>query len=190
MENVHHKIEEFVRQVGLVNAPMFMQGFVDGDTVRFYDPGLRYPGGEYERMFLAATGKNLFYPLIEYALTGQVSDDAAHMEPNDIYLCGKTAIQVLPTLRAGTIAHIEGLEQIRLHPDTVGVFERFRIGDTVKETHNVNQRFCEIDLVCASNDAAAETVRWVYETLKITDENGEDMLVSRFDPDILLQRTL
>ena len=44
-----------------------MQGFVDGDCVRFYDPGLRLPGGEYERMFKAATEKNVFYPLIEFA---------------------------------------------------------------------------------------------------------------------------
>ncbi len=182
MKNVHHKVENFIRQVGLTNAPVFMQGFVDGDTVRFYDPGLRFPGGEYERMFKAATGKNPFYPLIEFALTGSVSQDSVILEQEDIYLHGKTAVQVLPTLRGGRIGAICGLEEIRKHPDVVGVFERFSVGDEIKETHNVNQRFCEIDIVSASKEQAAQVAQWVYDTLKITDDKGEDMIVSRFDP--------
>lgn len=188
MKHVHHKVQRFVDLVGLVNAPMFMQGFVDGNTVRFYDPGLRYPGGEYERMFKAATGKNLFYPLIEYALTGKVSEDSVTLRPEDIWLNGKTAAQVLPTLRAGTISSIQGLDEIRRHPDVVGVFERFRAGDTITETHNVNQRFCEIDVVCDSDEKVAEVVRWIYDTLKITDAAGADMIVSRFDPEYFLNR--
>lgn len=189
MKNVHKKVEQFIRDVGLYNAPVFMQGFVDGDTVRFYDPGLRFPGGEYERMFQAATGKNPFYPLIEFALTGSVSEDSLSLTDQDIWLCGKTAAQVLPTLRAGVIGSIQGLEEIRQHPNVVGVFPRFRLGDEIKETHNVNQRFCEIDLVCASNRETAETIRWVYDTLKITDTDGQNMIVSSFDPDLFLNRT-
>ena len=188
MKNVHHKVENFIREVGLYNAPVFMQGFVDGDTVRFYDPGLRFPGGEYERMFKFATGKNLFYPLIEFALTGEVSPDSVTLEQNDIYLLGKTAAQVLPTLKGGRITAIEGLDEIRQHPNVVGVFPRFAVGDEIKETHNVNQRFCEIDIVCDTNRQARDVIRWVYDTLKITDENGDDMIVSRYDPDLFLQR--
>ncbi len=190
MKNVHHKVENFIREVGLVNAPVFMQGFVDGDTVRFYDPGLRFPGGEYERMFKFATGKNLFYPLIEYALTGEVSEDSVTLQQEDIYLHGKTAAQVLPTLRAGRIGCIEGLEEIRKHPDVVGVFPRFTLGDEIKETHNVNQRFCEIDIVSESNEKIAQVIRWVYDTLKITDEAGNDMIVSRYDPNLFLNRNI
>ena len=139
-------------------------------------------------MFKAATGKNLFYPLIEFALTGEVSPDSVVLEQNDIYLLGKTAAQVLPTLRGGRIGNIRGLEEIRNHPNVVGVFPRFSKGDEIKETHNVNQRFCEIDIVCQSDAETAQVIRWVYDTLKITDEAGEDMIVSRYDPDLFLQR--
>ncbi len=190
MKNVHEKVERFIADVGLKNAPMFMQGFVDGDTVRFYDPGLRLPGGEYERMFKAATGKNLFYPLVEFALTGTVSEDALSLKEEDIWINGKIAVQVLPTLRPGVIAGIEGLDEIRTHPDVVGVFPRYDLGMEIKPTHNVNQRFCEIDLVCENDIAAAQAVRWVYDTLKITDEAGQDMIVSKFDPQLLLGRVL
>ena len=188
MKNVHQRIEGFIKDVGLETAPVFMQGFVDGNTVRFYDPGLRFPGGEYERMFRHATGKNVFYPLIEFALTGKASDDALDIHPDDIYLNGKIAAQVLPTLRGGVVEKIDGMEAIRKHPNVVYVAARFSVGDTIIETHNVNQRFAEIDVVCDSAQQMKETVAFIYDTLKITDANGKDMIVSRYDPDIFIQR--
>jgi len=126
--------------------------------------------------------------LIEFALTGSVSPDSVELVPEDIWINGKTAAQVLPTLRAGTITRIEGLEEIRNHPEIVSVFPQYRLGDTITETHNVKQRFCEIDVVCDTDAQAAERIRWVYDTLKIFDENGQDMIVSRFDPDLFLER--
>ena len=188
MKHVHEKVEKFIKDVGVVNAPVFMQGFVDGDTVRFYDPGLRFPGGEYERMFHAALGKNLFYPLIEYALTGSVSEDSIDLTVDDIWLNGKVAAQVLPTLKAGKIASISGMETIRNHSKVVSAFERFAVGEEISETHNVNQRFCEIDIVCDSNEEVTEIVEWIWDNLKILDENGNDMLVSKVNPQCFIRR--
>ena len=189
MTEVHDKVEQLIKDIGLINAPVFMQGFVDGNKVRFYDPGLRFPGGEYERMFRVALGKNLFYPLIEYALTGKVSDDAIDLSPNDIWLGGKIAAQVLPTLRAGKIAVINGMEEIRKHPKVVSVFERYTIGEEIFETHNVNQRFCEIDIVCDSNEEMKGIVDWIYDKLHVLDTSGNDMIVSRFNTDRFLLRS-
>lgn len=190
MNSVHARVEKLLRSIGLVNAPVFMQGFVDGDTVRFYDPGLRFPGGEYERMFEAACGINLFYPLIEFALTGQVSEDAVCLSPEDIWLRGKLAAQVLPALRAGCITSVEGMEEIRRHPNVVSAFERYSVGETVSQSHNVNQRFAEIDIVCDTPQKLKSVVEWVYATLKITDEHGNNMIVSSFDPEVILERTI
>lgn len=189
MDNVHAKVEKLYQDIGLVNAPVFMQGFVDGDTVRFYDPGLRLPGGEYERMFTAACGKNPLHPLVEFALTGTVSEDTIAMTKEDVWLDGKTVGQVLPALRPGTIASIEGMDTIKNHPCVVAAFARFAVGDEIKPTHNVNQRFCEIDLVCGSNEEMKALVDWIYDTLVIRDELGQNMIVSKFDSDRLLERS-
>lgn len=188
MENVNSSVENFITRLGLTNAPVFMQGFVDGDTVRFYDPGLRLPGGEYERMFKFACGENIFYPLIEYALTGEVSEDAINLTKEAVWLNGKLAAQVLPTLKPGKIASVEGLDEIRRHPCIVSAFERYTVGDVIEATKNVNQRFAEIDVVCDTPNEIKEVVSWVYKTLKILDEKGENMIVSGFDPNIFLQR--
>lgn len=188
MKNVHARVEKLYQDIGLVNAPVFMQGFVDGDTVRFYDPGLRLPGGEYERMFYAACGKNPLYPLIEFALTGKINAFAGDFEANDVYIQGKTVGQVLPALRAGKIAKIKGLDEIRAMPQVIAVFDRFNVGDVIEHTKNVNQRFCEIDLVCKDNQEMKRVVERIYDTLKIYDETGADMIVSKYDTNVLLAR--
>ena len=79
------------------------------------------------------------------------------------------------------------MDEIRNHPKVVSVFERYKVGEEIKETHNVNQRFSEIDVVCDSNEEAAEIVEWIYATLKIYDENNENMIVSSYDPKRFLE---
>lgn len=190
MKYAHKKVERFIKAIGLVNAPIFMQGFVDGDCVRFYDPGLRLPGGEHERMFHHIFGRNPLHSLIEFAITGKVSEDGFHYTEQDVYLNGKVAAQILPTLRPGKITEIRGLEEIKKHPNIVSSFERYKKGDVIKPTHNVNQRFSEIDIVCDNNKEVANVVQWIYQTLEILDENGEDMIVSKCDSDIFIKRDL
>lgn len=48
-----------VNVLGIKNGPVFCQGFVDGDTVRLYDPGIRFTGNEYERILNKITGYDL-----------------------------------------------------------------------------------------------------------------------------------
>lgn len=188
LEKAHTKIENFIKSIGLVNAPIFMQGFVDGECVRFYDPGLRFPGGEYERMFKHVFGKDVLCPYIEFALTGKITEESIAFSDKDVFLQSKVAAQILPTLRAGKIAEIEGLEEIKKHPNVVSVFERFKLNDEIKSTHNVNQRFGEIDIVCDSNRQIAEVSKQIFDLLKIKDENGLNMIVSDFDPQCYLDR--
>lgn len=186
MTKVNEKVEKLYQDMGLVNAPVFMQGFVDGDTVRFYDPGLRLPGGEYERLFTAVCGKNPIYPLIEFALSGEVKDYANIIDESDIWLKGKAVGQILPALRPGKITQIIGMEKIRSLKSVIKVFDKGMIGDEVKPTKNVNQRFCEIDVVCDSKEDMKKVVDLIYDTLKVLDENGEDMIVSKYDTTVLV----
>lgn len=188
IEKAHKQISSFIKAIGLVNGPIFMQGFVDDDCVRFYDPGLRLPGGEYERMFKHVFGKDLLNPLIEYALTGKISDDCINLSDDDVMLKGKVAAQILPTLRPGKISEIAGIEEIKKQPGVVSVFERFKIGDIIEHTRNVNQRFSEIDIVCDNSEQLCETAKRIYDLLDVKDESGKSMIVSGFDPNCYLER--
>ncbi len=184
IDKVHDKVVSFIAELGITNGPVFMQGFVDGDTVRFYDPGLRFPGGEYERMLKEATGVDLMSALVEFALTGRMSkpegiDDKPYM------LGDHYTIQLPITARPGKIDVLEGMEDIAKHPNVTFAFKRYEAGETIPETGDVRQRICEVALVIQQSESVCESVRWVQSKLKVLDKDGNDLLTSLVDPAIL-----
>ena len=185
-EKVHQKVVKLIEAIGLKNAPVFMQGFVDGDTVRFYDPGLRFPGIDYERNVVGVYGKNPINAYIEYALTGEITDDYSWLS-DSVRLDGKAAIALFIPIRPGKIVSISGVEEISSHPAVTAYFQKYHVGDEIGAYYNVNQRFCEIDLLCESKKEMANVIDWIYATLKIEDAQGESMVISKLNTDCLRQ---
>lgn len=184
MEGVHHKVSAMLKGMGLKNALAFFQGFIDGDTVRFYDPGPRFAGGEYERLARQATGIDLMELLVTFALTGEMQKGVV---PQDYCkLGGKYLIQLDPNLRTGKIGTIRGLEQIRENPCVLYISQRYAEGDLVPEANDLRQRFAEFAILSDSLEQEVENIRFVQNTLKILDENGENMIVYPFDTGNLL----
>ena len=181
LEHVHEKVAGFIRALGIENGPVFMQGFVDGDTVRFYDPGLRFPGGEYERLLREATGVDLMSALVEFALTGKITRPAG-VEDEPYRLNGHYTIQLPITARPGTIGTLGGMDEIRRHPRVTVAFNRYEVGETVPATGDVRQRVAEVALVIEDTESVREHVSWVQSMLTVQDTDGEDMLVSLVDP--------
>lgn len=184
IRNVQERVVGMIRELGIKNGPVFMQGFVDGDTVRFYDPGFRFPGGEYERLLKEITGIDIMSCLVEFALTGSMK------KPNGIdekpyMLDNHYTIQLPITARPGRIEKIEGWEEIERHPNVTVAFKRYDEGDTVPATGDVRQRICEIALVIPQSMSVRESVSWVQSKLKVIDENGENMLTSLVEPSAL-----
>ncbi len=183
LKNVHTRVVKALKSIGIKNAPVFMQGFIDGETVRFYDPGLRFPGADYEKLLEKATGINLMKEMIILALGGSISDYDGRLK--DAYkLNGKTSVQLLVAARGGTIAVFDGVEEISRHPDVVAFSQRYFVGETVPQTGDVKQRICEI-VILVDKEKSEEVVKWVQSKLVVLDESGENMLVSQFDADVL-----
>lgn len=183
MQKVHDKVSNMFRGMGLVNAPVFLQGFVDGETIRFYDPGLRFPGGEYDQLLLKATGLNMMQAMIALALGEKCHYSPVELE-NAFMLNGYAALQMCITVAAGTIGTICGMDQIRALPEVVAVTQRLFVGDRVENTGDVKQRFCEIALV-AKAEQAKSVVGRIRKLLTVTDTQGVNMLVSPFDPELI-----
>ena len=183
LEKVHDRVVSALQKIGITNGTVFMQGFVDGDTVRFYDPGFRLPGAEYERILHQATGVNLMREMVTFALGGEISVYDGKLA-QAYQLDGKVSVQLLVTARNGKIAKFEGVEEIKAHPDVVAVTQRYFPGDTIEKTGDVRQRICEI-CVLSPREKARSVVEWVQAKLVVEDENGENMLVSQFDSRVL-----
>lgn len=184
IERVHQHIVKFIKELGIKNGPVFMQGFVDGETVRFYDPGLRFPGGEYEKLLKDATGVDLMTSLVEFSLTGKITPP--DNIDDDLYsLNGHYTIQLPITARPGKITVFDGMDEIRKNKNVITAFKRYDVGETVPQTGDVRQRICEIAMVIDKEDSVQKNVEWVKSKLSVLDNTGKNMLTSLVNPDNL-----
>lgn len=181
LKNVDEKVKKMLKNLGLKNTVVFMQGFVDGDTIRMFDPAIRFPGNEYERAFTKANGFNPLDSIISYALTGKMEDFGGRYQ-GSYNLDGKAAVQYMINCRPGTISKFVGVEEIEKHPKVVYVGHKYNVGSTIKNTGDTNHRVFDITFVVDRNEKSVnEVIDFVNDKLHILDENGKEMIVSKFD---------
>lgn len=181
IKNIDYKVKNLIKSLGIKNTAVFMQGFVDGDTVRMFDPGYRFAGNEYERAFAKATGVNPMNSIITYALTGKMNDYNGKYK-GSYDLNGKVAVQYMVNVRPGTISKFIGVEKIENHPNIIYVGHKYDIGAKIENTGSTNHRVFDITfLVERTKEAVNEVVEFVNSNLFVLDENGENMIVSEFD---------
>ena len=181
LEKVDQKFKNMLIGLGLQNAPVFFQGFIDGDKLRVYDPGIRFPGTEYETAFHRATGVDLMEMIVKYALEESISEYAALLD-GSYRLNGMRTASLMIDCRPGKIGSYQGLPEIAQIPEVTRASQKAFVGDTIPETGDVKQRVCEVTLLCEDAPAHIEAViKQIQSLIKITDENGENMVISPFD---------
>ena len=183
LEHVNDRVANAIADIGIKDGTVFMQGFVDGNTVRFYDPGLRLGGAEYEKLLFQATGINVMQQMISFALGGKIDDYNGALD-HAYLLNGKASILLFISVRGGTISTINGLDALSQCPDIVTIAQRYFPGDTVPQTGDVRQRVFEIAIL-TELDRKKELVDWVYSQIQILDANGNDLIVSRVDSSLI-----
>lgn len=183
--NVHHKIEKLVHHLNIKNAPLFFQGFIDGDTIRFYDPGMRFPGGEYDRYFSEVTGLDLMKMLVSLAAHGDYGKYSELLHDKIAYLDGKHIFTLHSVIREGKISEITPKEHLLAIDGVKRVSFRHDIGDDIKMTYDVNQRVAEINIVKEDKEELVKSIISVQKKIKVLDENGNNMIFCQFDPNVL-----
>ena len=178
LEKAHDNLIGMLKYMGIQTGPVFFQGFIDGEIIRFYDPGIRFPGGEYDRLFYAATGINVVEAMIRFALTGEIAISTP-LE-NKYLLNGKTAVQLTVTACPGTIKDYGGFHDIEKIQGVVFVAPKSRIGAVIPATGDVKQRVVEIDYLADGEEEVRDISEKIYSKLRIKDELGRDMVVSKF----------
>ncbi len=179
MESTHKKVIKMLGNCGLKNTPVFLQGFMDGNRVRFYDPGLRFPGGEYEALFKKVNGLDLSSLMVQFSITGKI-DEISHN--NDLHkLGGNRFLYLFPTLKPGRIGEISGMERIVENPSVISYLIEKKVGDIVQDVGNGSRIAVRFYLLSSFLEDEIKTVKFIQETLKINDEEGNSMLCDIFE---------
>lgn len=181
IEKVDKRVKQMIKNLGIKYGPIFLQGFVDNETVRMYDPGLRLPGGNYENLFKHIFGVDIIKMLIEFSLTGKITNTFGAFDDDCYLLSGKYVANLFPMMKPGKIAKIEGFELIQNQSFIISAALRHGVSDVVDETHTVSQRIGEFNIVSDSLQDMKKAIKFVYDNLKIYDEKGNLLNCSYLD---------
>ena len=157
IEKIDKLFKKMLCGLGLRNAPVFFQGFFDGNKLRVYDPGIRFPGTEYETAFFRATGIDLMEMIVKYALGEDISEYAPMLE-GSYRLNGMRTASLMIDCRPGVISGFYGLEKVQQIPEVTCVSQKAFPGDHIPASGDVKQRACEVTLLCENNPKQIESV--------------------------------
>ena len=184
LSKTHARVCDMIKDLGIQNGPIFMQGFYKDGEFYFFDPGLRFPGVEFERVYKTVWGIDIAKLLIQYALDGKFPDNST-LPQDGAKLGGKVAAVLFPVLRAGKIKTIDGLKQYMDDSRVISLLTRYEEGDSLDWTYDVNQRYAEVDLLGKDIQDLSNAIGDFYSTVRIEDEWGKSMYFDKFNPNRL-----
>lgn len=182
--NVSERVKAMIKSMGIKFGPVFLQGFADGDTVRYYDPARRMPGGDYDLILKKATGFDTVKTMIHFALTGDTT--VKYGEPNGSYILnGGTALLFTMSVHSGKMEKVVGLNTMLEHKNVVYGRQIIEEGAVIPESGDIQQRVAAIGAYIPKGESLKNFIDEVYATYHVYDENGKDMIVSRVNSNMM-----
>ncbi|MBQ9131942.1 MAG: carbamoyl-phosphate-synthetase [Clostridia bacterium] len=187
-ERMHPNAVRLFKEIGIKNGVLMLSGFYENGEFYVYDTGFRLQGEAPHLLMKAIHGFDQREMLIRFALTG--SEGSVNLETDDdTYLRGNWAATLWILLRKGTIARIEGLENISADNRVVANIQRLHEGDVVlpEWIGTEKQVLTRMYLVCDSKKALADCLKEYQDKIKVYDADGNNMVLRGFDADKALE---
>jgi biotin carboxylase len=179
---MHKNVLRMFEKIGIRNGVLMLSAFYENGEFYVYDTGFRLQGEAPHLIIKHIQGFDQREMLIRFALTGSEGDFNL-LDKDDTMLRGKHAATLWFLSKAGTIAKIEGLDNLKDDPNVITIVQRFNEGDTVQSEWigTEKQVFARLYLCADSKEELAETLAKYMNTVKVLDARGNDMLLKGFD---------
>ena len=185
---MHENALRMFKEIGIKNGVLMLSGFYENGEFYVYDTGFRLQGEAPHLLMKAIHGFDQREMLIRFALTGS-EGNVDLTKDDDTYLRGKKAATLWFVLKKGVIAKIEGLEQWKDDPKAVALVQRKYEGDEIIPAWigTEKQVLARLYLVCDSKEELAERLHFYQDNVKVTDTEGNNMLLHGFDVEKALE---
>lgn len=182
MKRMHFNAVRMFKEIGIQNGVLMLSGFFEDGEFYVYDTGFRLQGEAPHLLLNAIYGYDQREMLIRFALTGDEGNNV-DLYKEDPYMKGKYAATVWFLLKRGKIAKIEGFDDIGSDQRVVDNVIRLHEGDEVPQDWigNEKQVLTRLYMVCDSKEALADAIQEYQTKVKVTDMNGNNMLLKGFD---------
>ena len=186
-ERMHPNALRLFKEIGIKNGVLMLSGFYENGEFYVYDTGFRLQGEAPHLLMKAIHGFDQREMLIRFALTGSEGDIDLR---TDTRLRGKWAATLWFLLKEGKIDKIVGMENLYEDDRVVANIQRLHEGDTVlpEWIGNEKQVLTRMYLVCNSKKELADTLEYYMNTVKVMDEDGNNMLLKGFNVNKALER--
>jgi biotin carboxylase len=181
-ERMHNNVCSMFEDIGIKNGVLMLSAFYENGEFFVYDTGFRLQGEAPHLLINAIHKFDQREMLIRFALTGS-EGDLDLLNADDTYLRGKYAATLWFLLKKGTIKKVEGLEKVDEDSRIIANVQRLFEGDTVQVEWigNEKQVFTRLYLVCDSKQMLADALSYYMENVKVTDTEGNNMLLKGFN---------
>ncbi len=175
---IEPSVKEMIKSMGIRFGAIFLQGFWEDGRVFMYDPGMRFPGSDYDLALKADTGYDNMKTFVHYALTGDV--ESCYGNPQGSYrLGGKACLIFAISLRPGRVAAIKGFGKVASHPWVLSASLRCTEGTVIPDSGDIRQRAAEFIVNLPGMAQKDEFLRFIYQHVSFLDDQGRDMIVSK-----------
>ena len=171
------KVRAMIAKLGLRFGPVFFQGIWSDGHAYMYDPGLRFPGSDFNLAQELATGFDSVSTLIHFALTGDETTSFGEPQGAFNYAGGACVILSIAS-RPGRIARFIGYEEVAAMPGVVSANLLHNVGDQIPESGDVRQRVAEFVAYIPHRDDIPAFYEHVYRLFKVLDSSGNSMSIS------------
>lgn len=185
MEKVNDRFIAMLKGLGVENGPVCMQGFMTERDALFYDPGRRFPGGEYERIFKRYTGTDMMKGMVIFALTGSWPEEAVPSGDKPFLMNGRTTIRLQINVGPGVVASDVGFDKANEFPFIEYIAKYHFPNDVIEATGNTHQRYAHVVIGADNTKELIENIKKLYDTIDVIDTNGNSMIRSKLDLSLL-----
>jgi len=183
--NVHESVKALFKALDVQNGVMTLQSFYKNGKFYIFEAGFRMGGAQNYIFSEYQNGTNSLEYMINFALTGKMSDidivekdNARFRHPCCNYYVG---------LKAGIIQKMGGVDEVRKMAGVLNVTVMSREGEEVLET-NALERIClRIHVVGETPELLAENLVAISNTLKIMSTEGNEMQLEPLEYDRCLE---
>ncbi len=182
LSRMHENVVRMFKNIGIRNGVLLVQAFYEDGDFYVYDPGFRLQGEAPHLHMKAINGFDQREMLIRFALTGS-EGDVDLQKQDDALFHGKSAATLWTLLKKGTVAKIEGLENIDKDPRIHAHIQRIHEGDTVEDSWvgTEKQVLNRIYFVCDTKEELIDAIKEYQDKIKVFDTEGCLMTLKGFD---------
>ena len=181
MKKTDGAVKKMLRDMGLKNGTVFLQMIPKDGEFYCMDMGFRLSGGLFYKLTEPLMGINDMEMMIRYSLGGKMCthDDIERIKnPKPLYFA-----QLTTPIEAGSIARIEGMEAVRSDSAVIDCLQYYNEGDNVPESvvGTLGQHLSRISIITDTETELLNAITRVQNSIKVTDTDGKEMYVKRFD---------